>query len=323
MTPPLVSILTPFHNTADYLPACIESVLAQTYSQWEYVLVDNSSTDESGDIARAYAARDPRLRVLRTPSHLSQMANYNFALRAMSERAVYSKIVQADDWISPPCVELMVGVAERHPRVGIVSSYHLMGREVLGDGLLGGQEVFPGRDVSRAQLLEGRFFLGSNTSVLYRASIVRARDPFYDVEALHADTEVGYQILQSWDFGFVHQVLTFLRVEDDSISGRVRDFNPNLLDKLIVLRKYGPAVLSPTEFATTWAEVSGRYWRYLGKRALRRRPAAFWDYHSRGLATIGERLSTTRLVRYGAAAVIDMLLHPKETLADLRRLTAP
>ena len=323
MTRPLVSVVTPFYNTAAYLRECIESVLAQSYGDWEYVLVDNASTDGGGDIAREYAAHDPRLRVYNTPSHLPQIANYNFALAAITDRAAYCKMVQADDWIFPQCLEAMVDVAERHPTVGLVNAYHLEGPEVCGGGLAYGNERFVGKTVCREQLLNGRFVLGSHSTVMYRADLVRARRPFYDQTVLHPDTEAAYRILLEWDLGFVHQVLSFVRVESGSISGRVHDFNPHLLDKLVVLMRYGPDVLTASEYEATLADVSGRYWRYLGRKALRRRPQAFWDYHERGLATVGQRLSGARLVRYCAAAVFDMLLHPKETLADLRGLDAP
>ena len=59
---PLVSVVTPFYNTADYLRECIESVLAQTYTRFEYILVDNQSTDGSAEIAAEYSKRDSRIR---------------------------------------------------------------------------------------------------------------------------------------------------------------------------------------------------------------------------------------------------------------------
>ena len=54
---PLVSIVTPVYNGADFLSECIESVLAETYENWEYTIVDNCSSDGSADLARGYAAR--------------------------------------------------------------------------------------------------------------------------------------------------------------------------------------------------------------------------------------------------------------------------
>ena len=56
---PLVSVVTPFYNTRDYLAECIESVLRQTYTNWEYILVDNFSTDGSSEIAKHYADKYP------------------------------------------------------------------------------------------------------------------------------------------------------------------------------------------------------------------------------------------------------------------------
>jgi glycosyltransferase involved in cell wall biosynthesis len=319
---PVVSVVTPVHNTARYLRECIESVLTQTYAALEYLIIDNWSTDGSGEIAQEYAARDARIRVVRPPAFLPQVANLNFGLRAINERARYCKLVMADDWLFAQCLEQMVDVAERHPGVGLVGAYYLKGIDVLGTGLPYGPDSFPGRDVCRAQLLEGRFFFGSTSSVMYRADLVRARDPFFDVDTLHSDTEACYRILQTADFGFVHQVLSFLRVDESSISGRYLDFNPHLLDKLIVLMKFGPSFLSSDEYRATLGGVKRRYWRYLGLQGLRSRPAGFWEYHARGLATVGEQLPRGRLMRYRFAALGDLLLHPMETLADLRRLVA-
>ena len=113
MTRPLVSVVTPFFNTAPYLAECIESVLAQSYSQFEYILMDNCSTDGSSEIAATYASRDPRIRLIRCSQFLAQMPNYNRALAEISDASKYCKIVQADDWIFPECLELMVQAFEQ------------------------------------------------------------------------------------------------------------------------------------------------------------------------------------------------------------------
>ena len=61
----LVSILTPFKNTSAFLTECLESVLSQTYANWELLIVDDHSTDDSYDIVAKYAKKDPRIRVLK------------------------------------------------------------------------------------------------------------------------------------------------------------------------------------------------------------------------------------------------------------------
>ncbi len=143
---PVVSVVTPFFNTAPYLAECIESVLAQSYSQFEYILLDNCSTDGSTEIAASYAQRDPKIRLIRCSEFLSQLANYNRALAESSNDAKYCKIVQADDWIFPECLQLMVRAFEQSESIGLVSSYWLDGNELGGSGLVPQTTMLPGRE---------------------------------------------------------------------------------------------------------------------------------------------------------------------------------
>src|SRR5258708_13357028 len=81
---PLVSIVTPVYNGEQYLSECIESVLSQTYTHWDYVIVNNCSTDRTPDIAREYAARDARIRIHSNETFLRVIENYNIAGRHAS-----------------------------------------------------------------------------------------------------------------------------------------------------------------------------------------------------------------------------------------------
>src|SRR5579862_8074133 len=92
---PLVSIVTPVYNGAEYLSECIESILAQTYQNWDYTIVDNRSTDRSLEIARRYAQNDSRIRVHSNQEFLSVIANHNAALRQISSNSKYCKLVFA------------------------------------------------------------------------------------------------------------------------------------------------------------------------------------------------------------------------------------
>src|SRR4029077_15657000 len=159
---PLVSIVTPVYNNAEYLAECIESVLAQTYPNWDYTIVNNCSTDGTGEVARRYAAKDRRIRIHDNQQFLRVVPNHNHALRQISPESKYCKIVFGDDWIFPRCLEEMVAVAEEHPSVGIVGAYGLW--EVVGRGpheyvvMLGGlpypSRLVSGRDVCRRMFLE-------------------------------------------------------------------------------------------------------------------------------------------------------------------------
>src|SRR3954468_19202059 len=105
---PFVSVITPCYNGAAFIAECIESVLAQTYDNFEYLLVNNCSKDNTLQIMHDYAKRDTRIRVHDNTDFLDVMVNHNHALSFMSSESAYCKCVSADDWIFPDCVRQMV-----------------------------------------------------------------------------------------------------------------------------------------------------------------------------------------------------------------------
>src|ERR1700721_3289868 len=146
---PLVMLLTPVFNGEEFLRECIESVLAQTYSHGEYLIVNNRSTDRTLEIAQEYAGKDPRIRIHDNVDFLPRMQNINNAFRRTSSESKFCKMVLADDWIFPECLEKMISLAENHPSVGIVGAYGLAGTRVLlhalpyPSPLVGGRRPLP------------------------------------------------------------------------------------------------------------------------------------------------------------------------------------
>ena len=315
---PLVSVVTPFYNTAPYLRECIESVLRQTLEDFEYLLVDNRSSDGSRDIAAEFAARDSRIRLIENETFVGQVENYNGALERIDPSAEFVKLVQADDAIFPECLRLMVEVAQRDPKLGLVSSYYLKGSTPRGAGVPYGASRAPGRDILRALMLGTDFPpFGSPTTTLYRASTVRARQPFYALGRFHEDTEAAYEILLDHDLGFVHQILSFSRTDNESIMSAARRFNPEPLDHLITLERYGREVLTPQEFERQSAAEWRSYLGLLGASRLDRREPEFWDYHRRGLATIGRQIGAQELLLPTLKQFARRALNPGEALDRL------
>src|SRR5208337_4069088 len=198
---PLVSIVTPFFNTSDYLEECIQSVVGQTYSNWEYILADNCSTDSSAAIGEKYAVLDPRVRLVKEIEFVGQTENYNRALRYISPTSKYCKIVQADDWIYPRCIDEMVTVAESGLNVGLVSSFSLYDNIAGHGGLpIDRGPVFPGREAARANLVFNKVLFGSPTCVMYLSEFVRGHYPFFSTSSDHyEDAEACFAILKDHD----------------------------------------------------------------------------------------------------------------------------
>lgn len=318
---PLVSVVTPFYNTADYLRECIESVLSQTYSNFEYLLVDNQSTDGSASIAAEYAARDKRVRVIRNSKFVGQVANYNGALRHVAPEASYVKLVQADDCIFPECLERMVAVGETHPTAAIISSYYLDGAHICGSGIEWPMECVPGRAASRLHLVEGKFLFGTPTTLMYRADLVAKRQPFYSESSLHEDTELCHEVMAGADLGFVHQVLSFNRVGNSGILTRIETFHWQLLDFYTTIVKCGSLSLTEDELANKIRNTRAEYLRILGESIVLGREPEFWDHHRTGLATVGETLpSRLALAPQIARAVLKAVARPAWFLGERARL---
>src|SRR6266496_2947919 len=95
---PLITVLTPVYNGDEHLSECIESILNQTYKNFEYIILNNCSTDTTLEIANTYTRKDSRIRIYNNDRILSAAANHNACFRKISPESKYCKIVQADDW---------------------------------------------------------------------------------------------------------------------------------------------------------------------------------------------------------------------------------
>lgn len=311
---PLVSIVTPVYNGERYLGECIESVLAQSYQNWEYIIVNNCSTDSSLEIARWYAEKDGRIRIYNTPNLLPIMKNWNYALRQISHESKYCKVVHADDLLFPECVARMLEVAEENPTVGIVGSYILRGNRVKCDGLPYPRTVVSGYDVCRSSFRREFDVFGSPTSLLIRSDIIRQRPSFYNELYFHADTEVCFDILQNYQFGFVHQVLSNTRLHNDSqTTAFTLTYHTNLLEYLGMLIKYGPTYFDKKEYNNILGKDIRRYYRFLSTNIFRLRERDFWGYHKNGLKRIGLPFSIVKLSYACFLLTIESFLNPQKT----------
>ena len=103
------SIITPVYNSEKYLPKCIESILAQSFTNWEHILVDDGSKDDSYTILQTYAKKDSRIKI-KTKENEGPGLTRNCAIRmAKGEFLVF---LDSDDYMEPDCLEV---VAQKVP----------------------------------------------------------------------------------------------------------------------------------------------------------------------------------------------------------------
>jgi glycosyltransferase involved in cell wall biosynthesis len=130
---PLVSIITPTFNHADYIGPCIDSVLAQTYPNWELLIVNDGSTDDTGSVADRYARADPRIRVFHQDNVGVFRLNETYN-RALAEAGgSLTGILEGDDLWLPEKLQLQVDALASKPETALCWSRAM----IVGDGLEG------------------------------------------------------------------------------------------------------------------------------------------------------------------------------------------
>jgi glycosyltransferase involved in cell wall biosynthesis len=323
---PLVTVLTPVYNGERYLAECIESVLAQTYQNWEYLILNNCSQDSTLEIATLYAAKDHRIRVVSNDSTLDVISNHNRAFGLMATSSQYCKVVSADDWLLPQCLAEMVSVAEQNPSVGIVGAYQLSGGGADWSDwcIKWGQipypsVVVPGRRIGRIYMLGGPDVYGSPTSLLYRSDLVRSQDRFYPNLTAEADTSACCRCVSTTDYGFVHQVLSYERVHNVRVTTRSRSLNVYISSRIGDLLTYGGAFLSPEEQSQRLAMMFREYYDFLASSLLRRREREFWSVHERLLSELGYPLNRVKLTGYVLKAVVRLILNPRDAVKKVAK----
>ncbi len=117
-TKPRVSIGVPVYNGDRYLAATLDSLLAQTYTDFELIICDNASTDDTGHISRRYAERDPRIRYVRNKQNIGASGNYRRALELASGE--YFRWANSDDLFAPEGLARCVEVLDQQPSVVLV-----------------------------------------------------------------------------------------------------------------------------------------------------------------------------------------------------------
>lgn len=143
---PAVSVIVTCHNLARYLPDCLRSVQAQTLQDWECLIVDDASLDETPAIAREFAAADSRFRYLPTPHNLKLSGARNYGFKQATGR--YILHLDADDMLTPQALAALAAALDHDPGVHI--AYGSL--ETVGD-----EATFENTEYGRKQAWPGHF----------------------------------------------------------------------------------------------------------------------------------------------------------------------
>ena len=117
---PKVSIITTCYNHSLYISDTIESILGQSFSDWELLIWDDNSPDNSFDIIQEYVSKDHRIKAWKHPENLGIVGNLNFLLDQVDSTARYICFLEWDDMYTPDNIEKKLKIFEQYPRVKLV-----------------------------------------------------------------------------------------------------------------------------------------------------------------------------------------------------------
>ncbi len=228
MNTPKVSILIPVYNRENFIAECIESALAQTYSDIEVVVVDNASTDGTWEICQKYAEKDQRVRIFRNDNNLGPVKNWK---RCFDEACGhYGKILFSDDLIESDFLEKTLPFLIE-PQVGFVFTSVFMGSEP-GRGCVSYKYadktgVYPSEDFLSVSLLGGDLPVSPGCALfrmndLKRNLVLNIPSPtIKDFLSHGAGPDLLLYLLTAnaySSFAFVNEPLSFFRAHEGSIS---------------------------------------------------------------------------------------------------------
>jgi len=206
MTRCKVSILTTVYNREKHLAACINSVLACSYQDWELIIVDDVSTDASVAIAKSYEQKDARIKVYVNDKNLGDYPNRNKA--ASYAKGKYLKYLDADDIIYPHGLEIMVQTMEQFPKAALGISQKVVEDVKPYPFLMEPKETF-----RREFLKRGVLGLGP-TGTIIRRDAFETLGGFTGTRYI-GDTEMWYKLALAYPVVKMQDELIFWRQHDD------------------------------------------------------------------------------------------------------------
>lgn len=216
---PKVSVLIPCYNAAAFIDESIQSVLDQTFTDFELIIVDNASDDATPQLVAKYCT-DPRVQYFRNRVNIGMSGNFNRCLTLA--KGMYIKFLMADDKFHPHLLERFVEVLDNNPDVALVTSYRYLLTEkgttkVFETPFAGLQE---GKKIIYSTLNDWNW-IGEPTTVMFRSKNLDLGlfNPEYHY---YLDWDMWLRHLAVGDCYFVPEPLSYFRMHGSQTSNKIK-----------------------------------------------------------------------------------------------------
>jgi glycosyltransferase involved in cell wall biosynthesis len=259
----LVSVCLASYNSGEYLEAALTSVVDQTYKNWELIVVDDCSTDNTQEVVTSliFEFGDPRIRFFTNPVRLGMVANWNRTVELANGQFI--KVLGQDDILKPDCLAAQVAKMEQYPEVTVVTCARQVvgptGKPILVRRFFPREGIYDGLETIRRCVLAGVNTIGEPVSVLFRASTLGTRKLFESSIGYCPDLDLWLRLLAHGDVYFIAEPKTLYRIHPAAATRKlekesVADFF-RLVDRVVAR---GHFHLSPLR----------RRWLYMKVHAL-------------------------------------------------------
>ena len=219
----MVSVCVPSYNGAAFIRQTIHSVLEQSFTNFELVVVDDKSTDETISIVRGIS--DPRLRVIESSMNLGLGANWNKALASVLGK--YVKLLCQDDVLHSDCLERQVAILEHVRHEGIVLAVcnrnviNSSGRVVVKPRRVLRRGVLNGRHLIQACVRHGQNFIGEPVVGLFRRDALTLKEVCDPANPYMSDVSLWAEVLRHGDAWFDPCCMASFRISADAASSGI------------------------------------------------------------------------------------------------------
>ncbi|WP_318557106.1 glycosyltransferase [Geobacter anodireducens] len=230
---PLVTVLMSVYNGADFVGDAVNSILQQTYTNFEYLIINDHSTDSSKEIVEKFC--DKRIRIVSNDANLGLAASLNIGIRLSKSK--YIARMDADDISDPQRLAIQLDFMESHPDVGVCGTWV----KTFGDGdVLEWQYGIASDDIKSNLLFESPF---AHPSVMFRRSILIDSCAYYN-ETLHVaqDYDLWARLFDVTKFANIPSFLYYYRRHQSQV-GQKKSFEQAVTSKKVrhfLLSKLAP-----------------------------------------------------------------------------------
>jgi glycosyltransferase involved in cell wall biosynthesis len=229
---PLVSVIMPNYNNEKYLAEAIESILNQTYRNFEFVIIDDCSTDNSWNIIQEYAKKDNRIKAFKNEENLKIVKTRNKGFGLMSPASKYIAIFDSDDISMPERFEKQIKFLEKNPDYGAVGSHTFIideNSEIIGKRKYETDFKKIIKNIIKKSPV-------AQPSVMIKKSVLNEVGPYNEKYTRCQDYELWFRIAKDYKIGNLDESLIKYRVS--KTQGKTTNLKETLKFTLDIQRNW-------------------------------------------------------------------------------------